>query len=114
MTPINLILGSLIIFSAVVVILLARPLLKGEVKMNRLYGVRMAKSFESDEAWYAMNRFGAQRMIFWARIMIGVGLVAFFVPMTSPAVVVAFSLAPLLFCIPCLEAYRYGKTLATM
>jgi len=37
---------------------LAIPLIKEKVKMNHLYGVRFAKSFESEENWYRKNKKG--------------------------------------------------------
>lgn len=57
------------------------PLLRGRVKPNPIYGVRIGASFESADAWYAINRFWARRMIPWACALTLLGLVSFFVPL---------------------------------
>jgi SdpI/YfhL protein family len=58
---------------------LAIPLLQGKVRRNALYGVRFRQSFQSDEAWFVINRYGAKRMIIWAlpMIVLGVATIAF-------------------------------------
>ncbi len=37
---------------------LAIPLIRGRVKRNRAYGVRIPAAFVSEEAWYRVNRHG--------------------------------------------------------
>ena len=90
---------------------LAIPLLLGKVGRNRVYGVRFLRSFESDEAWYAINRYGAKRMLVWAPLLIAVGLVALFLPLrTHPGWTIVFGFAPLVFVIvPAAEAWKFAR-----
>jgi uncharacterized membrane protein len=61
-------------------ILLGIPLKKGLVKKNWLYGVRIKKSFESEELWYKINKYGGERMIFWSFPIFVLALVHFLIP----------------------------------
>ena len=56
------------------------PLLMGETKRNRLYGIRFHKSFESEENWCKINRYSAKEIIFWSIPIMIVGIAALFVP----------------------------------
>ena len=56
----NLIFGLTNILVGGLLLALSIPLIKGKVKMNYLYGVRFKKSFESEENWYALNRYGGR------------------------------------------------------
>ena len=98
---------------AVIGLLLARPLLHDRVKMNWLYGVRFKRSFESDELWYAINRYGARRMIVWSIVLGIVGIVTpFVVDEGREVLAVLLALAPaLLYGVACLESYRYAQRL---
>ena len=90
---------------------LAIPLLRGRVKMNRLYGVRFKRSFESDELWYAINRYGARRLIVWSIALAIVGIVTpFVVHEGRETMAVLLALAPAVFYgIACFESYRFAK-----
>ena len=46
-----LLLGLLDIFVGLVAVLISIPLARGKVSMNRVYGIRLVKSFESEESW---------------------------------------------------------------
>ncbi len=107
----NLLLGLTNIFCALLGIGLAIPLLRGKIPRNPLYGVRFRTSFASDELWYAINRYGARRMLVWSGVLLAIGVLAFFVPMHSDVVVLLFALAPLLYLVPCIETYRYAQRL---
>ncbi len=112
MASINLILGLTNVFCAVLVIGLSMPLLRGKVKPNLFYGMRFAKSFESDELWYEINAYGARRMIFWSVVLLVIGGLAFFVPLEGHTLrTLLFAFAPLLYLIPTLETYRYARKL---
>jgi hypothetical protein len=56
-------LGLSNVFVGALIIAVCIPLLKNKIRMNRWYGMRFRKSFESDENWYKINRYGAKRMI---------------------------------------------------
>ena len=42
---------------------LAMPLVRGKVKRNVFYGARFPESFQSEEAWLAINRYAGQRLL---------------------------------------------------
>jgi len=68
---------------------LAVPLVRGQVRPNALYGFRLPQSFRSEEAWYAINRFGGRKLFIWSPVLIALGLVSFFMPFRShPALIV--------------------------
>ena len=48
------------IVSGFLVITVCIPLLNKKIGMNRWYGFRFRKSFESNEHWYEINRYGAR------------------------------------------------------
>ena len=91
----------------------ALPLARGRVPWNPLYGVRLPQSFRSDEAWFAINRFGGKRLVVWSIPMVATGLVSFFIPMQPyPTRALIISLAPLVFLfIPVVESWRFAKGL---
>lgn len=67
-------------FVGLVVILVCIPLYRGTVKMNRSYGFRCRRAFESEENWYRINRFGAGATICWGVFAIVVGIFCLFLP----------------------------------
>lgn len=48
--------------------------------MNRLYGFRISKAFESEERWFSINSCGGKQLIIWAVPLILWGVVCFFIP----------------------------------
>jgi hypothetical protein len=52
-------LGIANIFCGLLFIAISIPLLKDSIKMNRYYGIRFQKSYESEENCYKINKFGA-------------------------------------------------------
>ena len=97
--------------AGLVVIGLAVPLARGWIGPNRLYGVRLPESFRSDDAWYAINRYGGRRLILWAVPMVAAGAGCFFLPLQAhPALALAAGLAPLVFIlIPVLQVWRFAR-----
>lgn len=90
---------------------LARPLIKGTVPMNNLYGVRFKKSFESDELWYQINHYGGKQLLQGGIILVALGVLAFFVP-ASDAATTAFVTAMIV--VPlwnCWKSWRYAQRL---
>jgi hypothetical protein len=90
---------------------LAIPLVRGQVARNAFYGVRFPQSFQSDEAWFAINRFGGKRMIVWSVPLIVTGIASFFLPLQAhPGVTLTFGFAPLVFIlIPVAETWRFAQ-----
>jgi len=95
----------------------AVPLMKGHVKMNRWYGVRIKKAFASEENWYKINAYGGRRLVFWSCVLALIGVITFFIPIEAkgPEVlltILPLGLAPLLVMIPAvIEIYRFSKNL---
>ena len=112
MDTINIIIGFSNLFCAVLFIVLAIPLKNGKIKMNRLYGVRIPKSFDSEENWYKINKYGAERMIIWAIPLIAIGFISFFITFYRNVLLISvFSAAPLIILIPVIEVFFYAKRL---
>jgi hypothetical protein len=90
---------------------LAVPLARGKVARNALYGIRFPQSFQSDEAWYAINCYGGKRMMAWSIPLIITGIVSFFLPLRShTGLTLTFGFAPLVFVlIPLVESWRFAR-----
>jgi SdpI/YfhL protein family len=90
---------------------LAIPLLHGKVGPNGHFGIRFRECFQSNEAWFAINRYGAKRMITWALPMIVIGVATLFIPLqTRPMWALLFGLVPLAFVlIPVLSTWKYAR-----
>jgi hypothetical protein len=109
--PINLVIGTAWIVTGLVSLALALPLIAKRVGRNALYGVRFRESFESDEAWFAINHFGGQRLAWWSLPQIAYGVVVYFLPLTDkPGWTILAGVAPLAFIlIPMLQAWRFAR-----
>ena len=80
--------------------------------MNKYYGFRIKKAFESEENWYKINKYGAKRFLFWSIPMLIIGAIVFFIPINEySAVFWIFLLAPLIILIPVIETLQYAKNL---
>ncbi|OPY93221.1 MAG: hypothetical protein A4E73_00336 [Syntrophaceae bacterium PtaU1.Bin231] len=63
----------------IVLFLVSIPLYLGKIKRNPIYGFRLAKAFESEENWYAVNRYGAGAMMIWSAVLAAVGMACLYV-----------------------------------
>jgi len=90
---------------------LAIPLVRGQVGRNALYGVRFSQSFQSDDAWFAINRFGGRRLIVWSIPLVAIGIISFFLPLQShTGLTLTLGFAPLIFIlIPLIETWRFAR-----
>ena len=59
---------------------LSLPLIFRKVPMNKLYGIRLKASFESEQRWYDINAYGGKQMALWSWPIIAIGIAGFFVP----------------------------------
>mgnify|MGYP003595333241 CR=1 FL=1 len=110
MNSTNFILGVSLISVAVAAILMAVPLLHRKVKMNKLYGVRFKKSFESENNWYKINEYGARQLILWSIPLAIIGVVTFFLPLKENGIVtIVVAFAPLILVIPAITSWLYTK-----
>ncbi len=71
--------------TALLIIGTALPLVLGRIPMNQWYGVRFEKSFVSDEAWYAINRYGGRQIIYSVLPLVALGLIQFALPQNDGA-----------------------------
>lgn len=81
--------------------------------MNHWYGIRFKKSFESDENWFKINKYGAQQFIKWSAPLVLIGVITFFIPFGNRAtLIMIFSFLPVLIIIPpIVKTYQYARTL---
>jgi hypothetical protein len=111
MDPVAITVGISWTLAGLVCIGISIPLIRGRVRMNELYGVRFRQSFQSDEAWFAINRFGGKRLAIWSVPLIVVGLVSLFLPLRSnTGLTLVLGFAPLLFiAIPMFQSWRFAR-----
>ena len=70
------------------------------------------KSFDSNDAWHKMNKYGADRLIKWSLPIIISGLVSLVILYEDNIFFIfIFSAFPLIVLIPAHEYYKYSKEL---
>lgn len=81
--------------------------------MNYWYGFRLKKSFEYDENWYKINKYGAQHLINRSPLLIQIGIITFFIPFGyNETLIIFFSLVPVYVIISLvIKTYLYTKKL---
>ncbi|CAN7510367.1 SdpI family protein [Rossellomorea sp. LjRoot5] len=88
------------------------PLLLGKIKMNTYYGIRISKSFESDEAWFKINRYGALQIILWSVPLFLAGMVFLFLPPFTETAEVVLVFLPCVWLVPpVVRTFFYAKEL---
>jgi hypothetical protein len=110
MTSLSLILGGSHIFIALVTTLLSIPLVRGEMPMNSYYGVRFKKSYESNENWYKINKYGGKQLLMWSMVLAFLGIVTIFLPVDQNNFFPGL-LAPLIILVPAVTSYMYAQKL---
>ena len=112
MDTMAIILGISTICMAVAFILLSIPLLKRQLPMNRWYGARFRKSFESEENWYRINAYSAKLLILWSIPLLLLGVVTLFLPLEGNARFInVIACAPLLMGVPAFLSYQFARKL---
>lgn len=82
---------------------LAIPLIARQVPMNRFYGVRIPKAFESSRNWYEINAFGGKLLLAYGLFLIAFGLLAGpYAPARESVWTAPFIIGPLLLVFPLL------------
>ncbi len=108
----GLLVGLENIIIGVAVILMARPLIRGEVRRNRLYGARVKQALESDEKWKKINNFGGRQLRAWGSLILAAGIVALFIDLgPRPGLFIAFLLVPLFLLVPAWRTVGYARRL---
>ncbi|MEM7051003.1 MAG: SdpI family protein [Acidobacteriota bacterium] len=112
MSAIQIIVAVSNFFCAILVSAISWPMVRRRVKPNRLYGFRIAKAFESEENWYAINAWGGRQMILWSLPVALAGVLAL-TPIVgdSEMRVLIAGLTPLLYIIPCIAGWLYARSL---
>ncbi|WP_061810068.1 SdpI family protein [Rossellomorea vietnamensis] len=88
------------------------PLLLGKIRMNTYYGIRISTSFESDEAWYKINRYGALQMIVWSVPLFLIGIIVLFLPPFTETTEVILVFLPCMWLVPpVVRTFFYAKEL---
>ena len=108
----NIIFGLMHTFTALLLIGISIPLVKNDISMNKMYGIRFKKSYESDENWYKINRYGGRQIIIWS-IPLGLfGIICFFLPIEeNPLLFLLSMLAPFIIIVPFVTSYMYTRKL---
>lgn len=75
--------GIVHLLAAVVAITAALPLIKGKVKMNPWYGVRIPAAFESEAQWFEINRHGGRLLLIWGMAIAATALAGAFLPRSA-------------------------------
>ncbi|MHB1000167.1 MAG: SdpI family protein [Armatimonadota bacterium] len=110
----HIVIGLEIISMAVIMFLLMIPMYKGSVGPNNYMGFRIKKSFESDELWYKINKYGARQMMIWSAALVIIGIASFFIPF-NPAkpwtVFILLGAEIFILFIPIIQTLIYAKNL---
>ena len=105
----NIVLGITNIFIGFLIIVLCFPLVKRKIKMNKLYGMRMPKSFISEDNWYKINEYGGKIFIYWSIPIVLIGIIALFLPPLGKKGTIILSLTPFLVILPAIQALIYSR-----
>ncbi|MGF2616506.1 SdpI family protein [Rossellomorea vietnamensis] len=106
----NIGMGVMLITVAILCIGLSIPLYLKKVKMNYFYGVRFPSSFQSEEAWYKINKYGGLMLMIWSVPELLFGIVLIFLPTVKEPLSVIIAFSPILFLLPPLiQSYIYSE-----
>ena len=98
--------------AGLLVIALSIPLILRRVPMNHLYGVRIARAFESDAAWYDINAYGGKLLLAYGIALVVYGIAARpFAPDPRSIWSLVYVIAPFLAVLPLLALIvRYANS----
>lgn len=85
--------APILLIASVLIILFALPLVLEKVKMNGIYGIRIAESFRSEARWYQINRFGGLLFLLWGVVLGLCGVVGLRLQASQQAKYMLISLA---------------------
>lgn len=106
----SVLLGSMDVLIGIMVITISGPLIRGEVKMNHWFGVRLRQSFMSEEKWLDINRFGGLQLRVWGAMILAGGLVAFLFDLEAhPSLLLIFAFLPLLLLVAAFRTIIYAR-----
>lgn len=103
--------ATILIVESLLSLGLSIPLYREKIKMNHSYGIMLGKSFESEENWYKINKYGAKRLMFWSIPLFVLGVITIFLPPLNEYLKFIFSFTPFIVLIAAIETNRYSKRL---
>ncbi len=111
MNPLNLEIAFANLATGVLAIVLAAPFLFARNGQKRPF-----RRYADNANQLAQNiyRFWGQKLSGWAIALVAIGAMTMFVPLgNEPTLAMAMAIAPLLLLIPCVEAFRLSRILAS-
>lgn len=77
--------------------------------MNRWHGMRIPKSFKSEENWYKINEYGGKIFIYWSIAILLIGIISLFLPPLGEKGITVLSLVPFLVIIATIQLFIYSR-----
>lgn len=106
----GLLIGLLNVMMGLLVVAVSLPLVRGKVGMNHSYGIRVRQSFESEEKWFKINRYGGRQLMIWGAIIAALGVVTMFLDVDGLGDGMLLLLfVPLLILVPAVQSIFYAR-----
>lgn len=96
----NIFLGISNIILGLLIASISYPLIKRKVKMNKWYGIRVPKAYESEENWYKINEYGGKKLLLGGVAIALTGPVLFLLPAIKNELVLIVGFIPLFVIVP--------------
>ncbi|MDR3626433.1 MAG: SdpI family protein [Ignavibacteriaceae bacterium] len=89
------------------------PLVMGWIKMNRWYGIRLPKSFKSNENWYRINKVGGWWMICASIVLMYIGSLQYLgvIPSDMQTFIIVQAVNLIIVIIPLIAVTIYSRRL---
>jgi uncharacterized membrane protein len=98
----------------IVLIALAIPLTLQKIKPNSFYGFRVSETLNDEKIWYAVNRFGAKRLIITGLATIAAAFMLYPLGLGVDAYAILVTIIfGITFALGLFETYRYMKQTQT-
>jgi len=79
--------------------------------MNKWYGIRIQKSYSSDENWNAINEYGGRQLVLWSIPMLVAGVVLMALPVTLATGFAAIVVLVVCVAAPLVQVYLFSQEL---
>ncbi len=108
----QMLIGILYLIMGLVLVGISVPLLAGRVSRNRWYGFRIPRSYDSEESWLLINRFGARHLMRWSSVIAALGAFLIIADDADESVVSWIAMgAPFLLVIPTVQTLLFARRL---
>ena len=91
----HIIFGSNLL-TALLLICLAIPLIKGNIKPNNFYGIRTKFSFTSEKNWFLINQYGGKLFLNSGLLLATLSPCIYLINPENPILLASFSTIPLI------------------